>query len=163
MGWNTTAEWQSGLDNIGMTEFFRDTQAPGSLEEVLSNGNWEVIFHQFCASEFSTENLDFLRAVAVFEASGDLNQAAEIYRQFISESAPQQVNISGGQRAPLDEIFGEGGDGEGPPNLFDEAKAEVYGITRRDTFGRFQKAAATAQQEMGEEIDWDNVEGRERS
>jgi hypothetical protein len=163
MGWNSTAEWKSALDNIGMTDFFKDTQIPESLDQIMSNGNWEVIFHQFAGSEYATENLDFLRAVATFESSGSLDQAAEIYKEFVPEGSPRQVNLPGGVRTDLEGIFGEGGSGFGPPNLFDSAKNEVQNLLRRDTFPRFRTSAVAAQTEMGQETDWDNIEGRERS
>jgi len=47
-----------------MVDFLKDNQVPATLDEALQDGNWEVILHRFAVSEFSAENLDFLRAVA---------------------------------------------------------------------------------------------------
>jgi hypothetical protein len=163
MAWSTTADWKSGLDSVGMTDYFRDQQIPDSVAGILSDGNWEVIFHQFTQSEFSSENLDFLRSVAVFESSGDLNQAAEIYKGYVSTSAPRQVNLPESTRRDLDEIFGEGKDGIGPPSLFDQAKREITNLLGRDTFRRFRTEGQAQQEKLAAEIDWDNVEGRERA
>lgn len=157
MTWNTAAEWKAALDNVGMTDYFMDNQVPASLDDVLSNGNWEVIFHQYLVAEYSSENLDFLRAVATFESSGDLNQAAEIYKEFVATSAPRQVNLSGGTRTDLDAIFGEGGEGVGPPNLFDTAKNDITNLIKNDTFRRFKDSADKAQADMWSEG------GRDRS
>jgi hypothetical protein len=163
MSWDSPQDVKSELEQVGMYEYLRDNAIPEALDGALSDGNWEVILHQFAASEYSTENLDFLRAVATFENSGDLNQGEEIYRQFVQAGAPAQVNLGGGVRTDLDGIFGEGGTGVGPPNLFDGAKTEIFRMMSNDTFARFKAKAKAAQDAWGAETDWDSIEGRERS
>jgi hypothetical protein len=61
------------------------------------------------------------------------------------------------------EVFGEGKEGVGPPSLFDSGKAEITKMLANDTFRRFKDGATKAQHEMGQDTDWDNIEGRERS
>src|SRR5438270_1247248 len=163
MAWEKTEDWKNALESIGMTEFFRDTTIPDSIDGVLSDGNWEIIFHQYTKAEYNSENIEFLRAVRTFETSGDLNQAAEIYKEFVAETAPRQVNLRGSNRADLDEIFGPDKEGIGPPNLFDGARDEIIGMIKNDAFPRFKASASKAQQAMAEEIDWDNIGGRDRS
>jgi hypothetical protein len=163
MPWDTPQEVRDALEPVGMLEYLRDNAIPDSLGAALSDGNWEVILHQYAASEFSTENLDFLRSVAAFEDSGDLGFGSEIYQYYVMAGAPQQVNLGGSVREDLDGIFGEGGTGFGPPSLFDAAKTEIMRMTSNDTFARFKAKAGTAQAALGAEVDWESVEGRERS
>jgi regulator of G protein signaling-like protein len=163
MPWDTPQEVKDALEQVGMVEFLRDNAIPDSLGAALSDGNWEVILHQYAASEYSTENLDFLRSVAAFENSGDLDLAAQIYQYYVMAGAPQQVNLGGPVREDLDGMFGEGGTGFGPPSLFDSAKNEIMRMTSNDTFARFKAKAKSAQDALGAEVDWENVEGRERS
>lgn len=146
-----------------MLDFFKESAIPDDITGVLSNGNWEVIFHQYASAEFAAENVEFLRGVRAFEISGDLNQAAEIYREFVAESSPRQVNLKATVRVPLDEIFGPDGEGFGPPSLFDPARDEITKMISVDTFPRFLASATSAQKELFDSIDWDNVEGRDRA
>lgn len=174
MAWgDNVADWKPVLDELGMTEFFRDTAIPDLLEKLLENANWEVILHAYSQKEFSAENVEFLRAVGTFETSGDLNQAAEIYRHYVSAAAPQQVNLSSAVRKDLDDIFGPEGEGIGPPSVLDAARNEITALLRRDTFVRFKAAAGPAQKALMKEYvdanavtdtetDWDNIEGRGR-
>jgi hypothetical protein len=163
MAWEKTDDWKKALEPIGMIEYFRDMQVPDGIEGVLADGNWEVIFHQYAQAEYAAENVDFLRAVRVFEASGDLNQAAEIYKEFVADAAPRQVNLKATVRVPLDEIFGPDQEGIGPPSVFDGAKDEILKMISVDTFPRFKASAVKAQQAMGDEVDWDNIDTRDRS
>ena len=163
MAWEKADDWKNALDPIGMLEYFRAMQIPDGIEGVLSDGNWEVIFHQYAQAEYAAENVDFLRAVRVFETSGDLNQAAEIYREFVADAAPRQVNLKATVRVPLDEIFGPEQEGIGPPSVFDAARDEIMKMISVDTFPRFKASAVKAQQAMGEQVDWDNIDTRERS
>lgn len=163
MAWNKPDDWKAALEPIGMLDFFKESAIPDDITGVMSNGNWEVIFHQYATAEFASENVEFLRGVRAFEISGDLNQAAEIYREFVAESSPRQVNLKATARVPLDEIFGPDGEGIGPPNLFDTARDEITKMIGADTFPRFLSSATSAQKELFEPIDWDNVEGRDHA
>ena len=162
MAWDTPQEAKKALENIGMVDYVREHEIPPTLAAALEDGNWEVILHQFAAAEFSTENLDFLRAVGEFESSGDLGQAEEIYEHFVSTDAAKQVNLPASIRGDLDAIFGEGGTGHGPPSLFDAAKAEITRMTSNDTFQRFKARTKAAQDSFGAAIDWDAVQTRDR-
>ena len=163
MPYGTPDQWKAALEEIGMVDYLKDNQIPATLDEALADGNWEVMLHQFAASEFSAENIDFLRAVAVFEASGDIGQAEQIYAQFVSANAATQVNLPGSTREALDAMFGEGGTGHGPPDLFDAAKNDIKKMTTNDTFRRFTAGATAAQNALGADHDWDAVQTRERS
>src|SRR5579872_2947487 len=148
MGWNTPQDWQAGLDNVGMTEHFKSMEVPASFDDVLADGNWEVIFHQFAASEFSTENIEFLRVVATYEQSPSRAVGKEIYDKYVSVDGESQVNLPGPLRIPLDEVFGEHDAAEGEDaaaaapaepgaDIFSAAKTEVTRMTAKDTFRRF--------------------------
>lgn len=170
----TTAQWKDLLTPLGLNDFFRDTVIPTELNDIFSNDNWDRIFYAYAQIEFNAENLDFLREVAKFEASGDLNLAAEIYTKFVSEDAPTQVNLQQFQRVELENIFGPGKEGIGPPNLFDTSKAEIRKLVHKDSFARFRKTGEPAQREMARamvaaasevdtETDWDNIGGRDHA
>lgn len=163
--WSKPKEWEDALEPIGMTEFFRDNMLPETIDDVMSNGNWEVIFYQYAKACYVTESVDFLRAVRVFESSGDLDQARQIYEQFIVPGSPKEVNIPATKRKPLTDIFGPGGEGFGPPSMFDESKYEITLMLKNDILPRFKSSAKNAQDKLGEAINWDDAvgEGRGRS
>lgn len=117
-------------------------------------------FYYYAQQEYATESLDFIRTAETFAQSGDLGLAKQIYDQYVADGAPQQINISGPVRADLDGMFGEGGTGFGPPNLFDSACTEIRRMVAGDTFRRFRTSAVAAQEALGQQIDWDNVTGR---
>ena len=157
MAWNTVDEWKAALDPLMMTDFFMDTAIPDTVDATLADDKWEVIFHQYSKAEFNSENLEFLGAVKNFEQSGDLNYAAQVYKSYVAEGSPNQINLSAPNRTALDEIFGEGQEGVGPPNLFDDAKANIMQSVIQDLFPRFKASATKAQQDM-----WSDG-GRDRS
>ena len=157
MAWNTVDDWKAALDPLMMTDFFMDTAIPSTVDAALADDKWEVIFHQYSKAEFNSENLEFLGAVKNFEQSGDLNYAAEVYRTYVAAGSANQINLSGPNRLALDEIFGEGKDGIGPPNLFDDAKTNIMLSVVQDLFPRFQASATKAQADM-----W-SAGGREHS
>jgi hypothetical protein len=37
--------WKETLDDLGMTEHFQNYIIPESFDDVLADGNWEVIFN----------------------------------------------------------------------------------------------------------------------
>ena len=175
MAWNTPKDWQTALDDVGMTDHFKTMEVPASVDDLLGDANWEVIFHQYTKAEFSSENVEFLRAVAAFEASPSHENGLAIYNQYVSESAATQVNISGAQRKPIDEIFGEHaeeGEEEGEEaaarpqvtaETFAVAKNEITRMMAKDTFPRFKASAIAAQTGLNASEDWDAVATRGRA
>jgi hypothetical protein len=166
-------EWQATLENVGMTEHFKTMEVPASFDDVLADANWEVIFHQYTKAEFSSENVEFLRAVGAYEASPSREMGKQIYDQYVSTDAASQVNISAAMRDELTETFGEHEPAEdkdepAPPaepggDIFLSAKVEITRLTAKDTFKRFRSSALAAQSALNADEDWDAVETRGRS
>ena len=164
MAWPTPQHWKDALADTWMLDWVRDTQVPESLEALWTDEGWYSIFYMYLQGEYSTETVDFIRCVEQFEQSGDLAFAAQVYTEFVAESAPRQVNISAAMRHELEAIFGEGGTEVGPPSLFDAAKAEILALIKRDTFNqRFRSEALAAEAALGAEVDWDAVGTRDRA
>ena len=68
-------------------------------------------------------------------------QAKEIHFQYLSECAPEQVNIPAKMREPIDKCIEDcakvreaGKAYVIPSNLFDEARGEAFALTEKDTF-----------------------------
>jgi Domain of unknown function (DUF4157) len=67
----------------------------------------KILLKQEAQNQFASENTDFLHAVDVWRAGGATPLAAlNIYNLYISDTAPQQVNIPANIKNPLDAIFG---------------------------------------------------------
>ena len=166
MGWdeNTPAtEWKPVLETYNVLEVVRDYETPGNVEDCLKDGNWTVVLRQFAKSEFSTENLDFVEAAwGAGAQSGtlDMGKAKEIYDHFIKGGI---VNVGGPAQTALTEAF-DADDEEhiAPPDVMDQAVKDCI-TNLRDTYGRFRRWASAARTKLAEEIDWDNIEGREHS
>jgi hypothetical protein len=161
-------DWKSLLEELGQTQFFRDTVIPGNLEEILS-GPWEGIFHAFAGKEFNAENLDFLRDVEKWEASKDPAEAVALYKKYVPPGAPTQVNLPDWARSELVAEHDSGQMERAPANpfLFDTARKEIIKLIKSDTYLRFKSTASKAQEKMIHEdeaaMDWDNIEGRDQS
>jgi hypothetical protein len=157
---NSPEDWKTALADTWMLDYVRDVEVPASLDAALSNEGWYSIFYFYAQSEFATESLDFIATAGTFAENGDLGLAQQIYDTFVSANAEKQVNLSSATRGPIDAALGVGGEGHGPPSLFDGAVAEVKRMMAADTFRRFQTSAGEAQRALAEAIDWDNVQGR---
>lgn len=163
MNWSDVQAWKDTFGETWMMDVIKGEQVPDTLEACYADERWYSIFYMVCADQFATESLDFLSTVQTFEGNGDIALAQSIYAEFVSDAAPRQVNLPSGAKTPLDEIFREGGTGFGPPNLFDDAKTEVWKMVRGDRFADFRSKAGAAQTALWAEHDWDTAETRERS
>lgn len=160
--WGTTEQWEKSLGDAGLIDHFKDYEIPSTLDEILGDGNWEAIFYIYAKNTYVNESVEFLRAVRDFEARGDLNLGQQIYDGFVKEGSPKEVNLPQTKRKPLEAIFGTGGTGFGPPNLFDEAKEEITRLLRNDIFPRFSTSAKAAHTKLKEDVDWDAMVGQGR-
>lgn len=96
---------------------------------------------QHLETEYSTENLDFWVEAGHFAERDpeDLDafyaEANRIYRQYIAECAPRQVNIPASMRKEIDQMRQVG---QASPTLYAEAREEVLNMMNRDSFNRFK-------------------------
>ena len=167
MGWDESTpetEWKPVLENYGMVDVVKDYETPATTLDAMKDGNWSVILYQFAKSEYSTENIDFVEAAWTAGAQSgtlDMGKAKEIYDHFVKAGV---VNINGPSQVAMKEVF-ENESGEepiAPPDLLDQAVKDCLTNTQ-DTYNRFRKWANAARTKLAEDIDWDNVEGRDRS
>ncbi len=158
----TPDQWKAEMEPW-MLEIVKDRTIPSSLEDCLKDEGWATIYYFFAKANYVTENLDFLAKVDEFGRNGNMDLAKQIYQEHVREGSAAQVNLSGGNRGALDDIFKDQDEPIGPPDLFDASRREIYGLTNTDSYTRFVRFATETQKVLGEEIDWDNVEGRDRS
>ena len=164
MPWNTPEDIKAALADTWMLDYMKEQQVPATLADLWVDEGWFSIFYQYAQSEYSTENIDFLRSVESFEGSGDLGLGKQIYDEFVSTAAARQVNLPTATRVELDAIFGEGGTEFGPPSLFDGAKDVIWKMLQADTFNqRFRGKAVATQEALWADHDWDAAETRERA
>ena len=103
---------------------------PPTFLEAMDIPDWWDSFRAFAATEFSTENPDFLDAVR-FQT---LDPQA-IYDTYVKADAASQVNISDPKRRDLDAAFA--GDDAPGYDVFDAATAEIRKMTSNDSWRRF--------------------------
>jgi Regulator of G protein signaling domain len=163
MAWNSTADWRAGLEEAGLLEEFMAQDPPGDLNAALADGNWEAMLHRFAVSEYSPENLDFLRAVGVYQYETNLDRAQQIFAYFIGNGAAAQINLGAATKASLVRKFGAGGtyvaaagiNGQGiavrpSPSLFDGAKQDILNMVEADTWRRFRTRAIEVKRELNQ-------------
>lgn len=115
---------------------------PVTLEAAIANPYWLGKLRQFAATEFSTENINFLAAVASYKLKPSWQKFDNIIDQYIADNAETLVNLPGADdvRPPLLQIrqtdIGERGAEN--RNVFDGAYAEIMALVKSDTYPRFQ-------------------------
>lgn len=116
-----------------------------SLNDVLVSSTSYIYFEMFMKKEHSEENCQFWREVEKFRKTNFLNEANLVqkvqllYDRFISNSAPQQVNLPAGCQSELVSRMTES-----PPrislDIFNTAQSEIYHLMNRDNFSRFRSS-----------------------
>ncbi|SPQ93960.1 unnamed protein product (mitochondrion) [Plasmodiophora brassicae] len=129
-----SARWRSAPDV--------DAQS-SDLERFLLTVAGRESFRTLLMKSFCLESLLFLDAVREFRMNPTEDAGRHVFRTFIIEGSPMQVNISGDHVAEISEVFGEAGAGMDtskvspmqvrygamlPVNLFDSAKLEVVQV-----------------------------------
>lgn len=99
----------------------------------------------FLESEFSTENLEFAKAIEQFREMGsgkltatDLKEnALKIYNTYVTEKAPKQVNLNAATRTSIKKILL--GESAVDIDIFNDALRVVEKLVSGDTLSRFMK------------------------
>ncbi|XP_054629297.1 regulator of G-protein signaling 3-like isoform X3 [Dunckerocampus dactyliophorus] len=116
-----------------------------SLEALLANQYGLAVFRHFLKSEFSEQNLDFWSAVERFKETHPLSKmaasAAKIYEEFISSSAPRQVNVDSKVRESTNHSLRLGVH----PASFQLAQDCIFDLMEADSYPRFLKSHLYAQ------------------
>jgi hypothetical protein len=118
------------------------------MEEVLENPEQLEAFRQFLQKEFCVEGLLFVEHIYFFKKRFDESSPADrtamafaIYSMFLGENSPLNVNISGGQRAGLKQLFTRATATQNiSPDVFEKAYLEVINLLSIDTLQRFKSA-----------------------
>lgn len=134
------------------------------LSQLLRHPVTKESFAGHCHKEFSAENINFWLAVKDLEAlekvdlgqrlikglrlnAGELyrrkdrllqNMAMEIFRTYVDDDSPQEINIEGPQRAAIIEKVKNN---EFSFDMFAEAKTAIYKLMDNDIFSRYKTSA----------------------
>ena len=125
--------------------------------------HFQTSFEEFCAREYSTENLAFWKECARFKslaeaisavqapdgtASGEcagptpglvLTMAHALYAEFVADDAPRQVNLRAAHRSVI-RLALENGSGSISSDLFMAASREIFALMSSDSFPRFRES-----------------------
>ncbi len=77
-----------------------------TMTDILKDRTYRVLFQQYSKKRYVEENINFLMAAA--------KKDDKVYKEFIKEGAPQQINIDGPVRTAFDEAFAKGDVKKGP-------------------------------------------------
>lgn len=108
-----SAENKTRLLNCILFEAKNKSAAPLNIETFL----------EFCNSEKSTENVEFVRAI--YERKQSIN---DMMQEFIVPGSPKSVNLSASTVRAIH---------DGQPNAWNLASAEIVSLIKSDTFERF--------------------------
>ncbi len=130
----------------------RAESPPATLDQCRQDPIWRAMLLLSLADEYSTENLEFLDAVDNLRArQPDGQLARQIYDQFVSDSAPTQVNLYSGNHDTLRDAFAANPAPDSVTGPFDAAYIEIYGLVRDDKYGKFITTANGVREELEEE------------
>jgi len=104
--------------------------APPTLREAMDLPEWWAAFHQFTVSEFSSENPTFVDVVRYKSLSPQA-----IYESYVSDTAPNMVNLASDVKAPIDQAFANGG--QPGYEVYGAAYEAVITMMSSDTWRRF--------------------------
>ena len=132
---------------------------------LLSSEDGIASFIKHCTREFSSENIQFWCAVNEYKAKYDeatrrsldhhrdpltmntdknvemCSIAGELYKMFIDNDSPTQVNLSSKQKLDIkyeiDACCGRKGLGSLRRDLFDVAQKEIFAVMSRDSYPRY--------------------------
>ncbi|KAM4557368.1 regulator of G-protein signaling 21-like [Fundulus diaphanus] len=107
-----------------------------SLETVLSKKSGRGAFRDFLRSEFCEENLDFWLACKDYQTCQSQEErsqiAATIYKEFIRDGSPKQVNLDFDTRKTIRQSLEQPG-----PSCFSVAEKKIYFLMESCSFLRF--------------------------
>eukprot|EP00924_Labyrinthula_sp_SR-Ha-C_P014077 maker-scaffold_56-snap-gene-1.81-mRNA-1 protein AED:0.04 eAED:0.04 QI:0/0.5/0.33/1/0/0/3/70/524 len=150
--WNTVViafiyPWFKSFDGKTRKEIERRRNSGLTLTEILEDEMGYTYFKQFLVDMFCVENIYFYQVVRQYKAHrGSLSsQAKNIYKKFIKEGSPYQVNISYQAWKPIQDVINDHNAAGATDKLFDEAYKEVMDILRNTCLPRFKTTPLYAQ------------------
>lgn len=146
MALDTAADWTTQAEGW-MVERLRDQSPPATAAQAKQDLQWWQIFSLFASAKLADEAVDFLTAIDQFKTGGDMGKAEDIYREFVSESAPRRVNLYDANFSALEDIF-QSEVVLGSTDMFDGAYEEVLTTLDQDTYRQFQDVARKVQTEL---------------
>jgi len=147
------------LDGL-VAEIEDKLKAPISVEAVMSDPNMQKMLRKQAEKEYSTENLDYLEAVARFDNNPSKEGFKDIYNNFIRDDTDSQINISSKMRNEFDEmmkIIDEIPDEDIGKGFLEDSRASVSRMVETETLMRlkidpeFKKYADTKISNLKEE------------
>ncbi len=140
-------EWESELSQFMDT--VKNSDPPGSIADCVRDDTWRQILAYYANENYVMENVAFVSALQPYIGSGsfDMNVGKELYGRFITDSAREQVNLPGGVRRELDEIYAED-EPIAPPDHFEKAYREIVNMCDADTYSRFKLTAKEVQEHL---------------
>ncbi len=109
------------------------------LLPVLSSPHGRELFQTHMAKEFSNESLDFYTQAGEYKNLQTEKErqikGMKIWKEFIPDEAPKQINILSSVRTEIDEMVKAC---EFPVSLFDAAHKEIFFMMEKDNFARFK-------------------------
>lgn len=115
-----------------------------NLKHVLAHPSGVASFRDFLEKEHAGENIDFWTAVEDFSRSAcecesrRMDKAKSIFLRFCANYADRQVNLPHAISANLDECINT--KNQCDPDLFDEAKNEIFRLMEKDNFSRYKNS-----------------------
>jgi len=112
-----------------------------SFDAIVNHDVARVFLGEFLSEMYADENLDFWVAAKQYEAKwlkqflnvADEEQSAErhaealrVYRQFVAQGAPQQINIDSALRTAIGMLVQAGSAAPPPPDVFAHAVHEIH-------------------------------------
>jgi regulator of G-protein signaling 3/regulator of G-protein signaling len=143
----TTTNEAGGFSNIYKVVVKGTGSNQEKLSFLLGTAEGYEIFSAFLMKEFSNENLQFFMAIQKFEkeaAKWEIqeirNQALRLYKMYIQEGAPLQINITGIEAKKILDATKNSQDKEELAAIFDHSKHHIFTLMSSDTFRRFLKS-----------------------
>ncbi|XP_006014062.1 regulator of G-protein signaling 21 [Latimeria chalumnae] len=110
-----------------------------SLEKLLATKDGTTAFSIFLKSEFSEENIEFWLACEDYKktksSSKLASKAAKIYKEFIQQDAPKEINIDFHTRETISKVVTQSSQ-----SCFSEAQKIIYNLMEKDSYPRFLKS-----------------------
>ncbi|GMR33410.1 hypothetical protein PMAYCL1PPCAC_03605, partial [Pristionchus mayeri] len=115
-------------------------QWENSFEALLNHKYGQMLFSQFLEKEFSSENIEFWTACEEYKKMKDgkkskSEKANEIYREFVAEDSPREVNVDSATRAATKAAM----ESECGMDTFDLAQGKIEELMEKDSYRRFLK------------------------
>jgi len=139
-----TREGEDGSDDGGSSVevVSLKSQAQPTLktkfQELLETSEGRQKFAEFLSKEFSAENLLFWQEAELYRQHPSADHAAYIYRTFVVEGAPLEVNTPQTTKALIKERLDAGPKPQA--DVFAEVQMEVFGLMENDSFKRFSES-----------------------